>query len=308
MTPEEEKLKRFETLYAEAESLSRAGQQRQSADKYIEAVFAAPSVTTKNRNGAFCEFMNHIKCVSATKNDVKLLKKIINNDEESAYLRAGAASAIGIVRMYQERNDHDAAEYFLLCLKIIKEAAPEEQESLAVLKFEAESNMNGLEGKMPSASQLKTITSLMQKAGSSGFNLDIDKKYHPKTGEEELMRRTFVGGSRCDGCHKTVKELNMEELLKCGRCMMAYYCSSSCQHKAWKGGHKGACRKKGEIKVGDDMMLRGLSSSSGKELNGRFVKVVSTGATNGKWIVKLRGSERQLSISGDKLDRLRPTA
>lgn len=40
------------------------------------------------------------------------------------------------------------------------------------------------------------------------------------------------------------------------------------------------CRKKGQIEVGDDMMLDSLSSR--RELNGRVVKVIGKGVTEDK--------------------------
>ena len=59
---------------------------------------------------------------------------------------------------------------------------------------------------------------------------------------------------------------------RCTRCKKAYYCSKTCQEQQWNGGHKKACRKPDQIKLGDYMMMKGLKSKP--ELNCKLVHVV----------------------------------
>ena len=52
--------------------------------------------------------------------------------------------------------------------------------------------------------------------------------------------------------------------------------------------------------------MEGLTNR--KDLNRRFVKVVGLGASGGKWLVKIADCTQPMSVSGDKLVRLRPKA
>lgn len=66
-----------------------------------------------------------------------------------------------------------------------------------------------------------------------------------------------IGGDRCDCCGKTTEDLGIASttLDCCKRCGLVYYCGVECQRKQWLAGHKLACRKPGQIEIGDSMRL-----------------------------------------------------
>lgn len=58
-------------------------------------------------------------------------------------------------------------------------------------------------------------------------------------------------GIQCDGCREHRCDLGLSTLKVCTSCKKVYYCSKRCQRKAWYGGHRHMCRKRGEFKRGD---------------------------------------------------------
>jgi hypothetical protein len=115
-----------------------------------------------------------------------------------------------------------------------------------------------------------------------------------------IMERMKVGGDKCDCCGKQ----NIK-LFSCARCKMTYYCSRECQKNNWKNGHNEACRKPGQVKAGDYVKLRGLSSRP--ELNGNIVLVEGkVEDKKNRWKVSDKGKGLVLSISIDNLARIRP--
>lgn len=311
---------------------------REAADKLLEAVLAAPSPWIKGR---FALFTEYCKCVSLhnisdahteqkrrvfyTKNDVKILKQnFVYNEEEPYLYRAYAANTLAIIRNLHERDDHSSVEYFRYALDYIEESLPEDKErvianggpsvgdvtvgsALAELETLVRYNLAKEEGKTPSPSLQKKVDGIPTSQNVYVFHKkrdDFDDETRKK--QEELLKRTRAGGFSCDGCKKSKEDLGIEELRRCGRCKLHFYCSPICANRAWKAGHKKACRKKGEVKVGDDMKLEGLETRT--DLNGHFVKVIGPGAVEGKWIVKPLGSDAQVSVSTSKLVRLRPVA
>jgi len=169
------------------------------------------------------------------------------------------------------------------------------------LKLVLESDLAGAEGRPYSSAEIDKLCDEL-----STIRVTKVKSQVVSASELDLLERSHAGGTRCDCCGKQEEDLGTDSLLKCARCRLVFYCSTECQRKAWNGGHKRDCRKKGQVKVGDDMLLNGLVNR--QDLNGRFVKVIGRGVGEGKWIVKLNGSDKQISVSGDKLLRLRPKA
>jgi hypothetical protein len=165
------------------------------------------------------------------------------------------------------------------------------------MKLLIEVNLRLTEGHLPSNAGKEMMLSI---GGVAGFRVTR----HPMQNEQDLLMRSIAGGNRCDGCKKGREELDLGSFSVCGRCKMVSYCSPVCQRKAWNTGHRQSCRQKGQIEVGDDMVLVGLSSRT--ELNGRFAKIIGPGSVEGKWLDKLTDASQPMSVSGDKLLRLRP--
>ncbi|KAJ1449552.1 hypothetical protein M885DRAFT_622476 [Pelagophyceae sp. CCMP2097] len=71
-----------------------------------------------------------------------------------------------------------------------------------------------------------------------------------------LSRLTTVGGATCDCCGAARPA--GASLLCCARCRLAFFCDKECFRKAWKKGHKAACRAPGEVRAGDRVLLVGV--------------------------------------------------
>ena len=114
---------------------------------------------------------------------------------------------------------------------------------------------------------LKILTAPVLVAGPDGTPID--------SGSVGLADRLSGGGEACDNCGRTRRELGMPTLRCCSRCGLAYYCSVECQTKHWKGGqgqgggHKSACRKRGQMEVGD--IVRVFSPVDGRVMFGNVL-------------------------------------
>jgi hypothetical protein len=93
----------------------------------------------------------------------------------------------------------------------------------------------------------------------------------------------------------------------CTRYKMACYCSKECQKAQWKAGHTQACRKPGQIEVGDWMQLQGLVSQP--QLNAKVgeIRGPAENSSSGRWAVYLLDEDRVISVSTERLKPLRPT-
>lgn len=106
----------------------------------------------------------------------------------------------------------------------------------------------------------------------------------------------------CDCCGKTLEELQLPSLKRCSRCTLVFYCSEKCQKEDWtEKGHRTACRKPGQIVVGDEMaFFKDFINYTPVEVMARL-----EGEAN-RWRVKFCTSGGVVSVDGDKLVRLRP--
>ena len=62
-----------------------------------------------------------------------------------------------------------------------------------------------------------------------------------------------IPGDQCDVCGARALRT---PLRRCQRCCAAWYCGAACQRRAWKDGHKAACRATDDFKIGDSVMLK----------------------------------------------------
>lgn len=312
---ENNNLMQFKALLREAMVLYESDRLRDSADTAIEAVTKAPSVWTENRYVAFNLFLYGIDG-SMTKNDANLLKRFfLYNQGEPVICRAQAANILGMAKM-RTRSVHEAASFFRQGLEYLSQSPPEHDTRVIVfppydndpeftmvqqfrkLKLALEANLGVVEGKTFSESEVQILNNEVDRVRAQ------EPLCRSTEAEEDLRKRFMAGGKHCDVCNKSEEESGLEKLSKCSRCKLAFYCSTGCQRKAWNSGHKQACRKKGQVEIGDDMVLDGLTNRP--ELNGRFVKVVRESKSEGRWLVRLSGESSPISVSGDKLLRLCP--
>jgi hypothetical protein len=96
-------------------------------------------------------------------------------------------------------------------------------------------------------------------------------------------------------------------LMICTRCKMACYCSKECQKAQWKAGHKQACRKPGQIEGGDWMQLQGLVSQPQLNTKVGEIRGPAENSSSGRWAVYILDEDRVISVSSERLKRLRPT-
>jgi len=90
MSLEQKKQETFEKLLYEASLLARSAEERggldrETADKFMEAVLAAPSVWTKYRFSCFWSFLQIVEDDATTKNDIKLLKNQFLKNKENRH-------------------------------------------------------------------------------------------------------------------------------------------------------------------------------------------------------------------------------
>jgi len=71
---------------------------------------------------------------------------------------------------------------------------------------------------------------------------------------EDMLQRLVLGGESCDYCGTPCS--GVDDLKRCSKCELQWYCSKTCQTKDWKeGGHKQDCRRKRLVLNGDVMLL-----------------------------------------------------
>lgn len=216
----------------------------------------------------------------ATKSDLQSLKAFVDDEEEPIHFRVEAAFTLAGFYIDDETvisNDYELSmDYFRQILGFVEQATKQERnrrlpklekllppslgpspgydwtsvgdyldnrkEQVEKYVEHVEANRFGARTKQAANSLLKDIH------GNRGITQHV---------ADIIDRSTSCGGSYCDYCKRTRKALGVATLLCCSRCQMVYYCSKECQTKQWRAGHKQACRKKGEIKVGDYMKIRG---------------------------------------------------
>jgi hypothetical protein len=84
---------------------------------------------------------------------------------------------------------------------------------------------------------------------------------------------------------------------------MVFYCSETCQRKhGTKQGHKQACRKQGQIEIGDNMAI--ITKEDNKKYY-EFVDVIAD-LGGGQWQIAHRVSKKLATVDGADLFRLRP--
>lgn len=309
-------LEKFNERFNFAVSQAKQGgrSKEETSKLFLEAVLAAPSVWTKHRLTAFRYYIGGIEN-SPSKWDLRILKRdFLLNEKEPHLYRALAGTIIGKARVQQDGEVQEGVEYLQLALNLINSSPPEDDDRVVTFPpYKEDESTVKLQ-----LNRMKAVVEAMIASyhGEYGHWHELHEKYpnmkatltcpyQPVNAYEHLLAsQTIPGGAYCDCCKKSKDELGMHDLLKCGRCGLVFYCSSSCQSKAWKDAHKKSCRKKGQIVIGDEMLVNGLTNR--QDLNGRFVTVVGKGNSEGKWAVKFVDSARPVSISGDKLVRLRP--
>jgi hypothetical protein len=286
----------FEVLFSQAFDLHKGGDRRAAADKFLEAVLEAPSKSTEHRFQALRSFLQILyddRCKLCTKNDVKLIKKrFVENEKEPAVYRALAAQQIAAFYFLKERDIIKAKDKLDRALELIAESPREDDNKLLLSPpitdpngaNTVKQNLDKVKSEIKQTLYDLNVDPLTKEESQEvreihsdfcGSNAIIDR--FTREGRSALhwytslrIQHQQTGGSYCDCCQKAEGELEVN-LLKCLGCHMTFYCSKECQTKQWKAGHNKACRKRGQIKLGDIMIL---SDVEGREdLDDRFVRI-----------------------------------
>lgn len=99
----------------------------------------------------------------------------------------------------------------------------------------------------------------------------LDRDGHPLNKDHATAPYYSSFGGGCCDCCGTPAEVGLPHLFKCGRCRLAWYCSSSCQAKSWAEGHHENCKMIARFAEGDTVVLHGLRQRN--DLNGSRVQV-----------------------------------
>jgi MYND finger len=297
---------RFETLFAEGRSL---GGER-SADTYLQAVHAAPSVWSKHRFYLFSMvFILKRECSPEFIDEI--MEQFVYDENEPAHFRSLAVfwAAQRFSRLTPQLNLSTAAELCRQGLDIIASSSEEDEDRQVLYHPYIYLYLATDDVVLRDAdSRLKHILIYLQEKIEHQLSLCTGSSPEaglPKPGHvETLSERASAGGLMCDCCGKTLVELQLDYLERCERCKQVFYCSKKCQKKHWKRkGHKQACRAPGQIEIGDLMLL---VLHNGSEEEHEFVDVISS-LGGRRWQVKFCMSNELSTVDGaDLLQYFRP--
>ena len=231
---------------------------------------------------------------SPSSEDRNALENIAKNKQVELATRVRCCMLVGKILGMYNQDGGEAAEWFRDAIDLSNKAS--RQERTKVISWRSKIGDESTFGKQQEClAELKNeILDILTKVENKGSGQSIDFLGNnwvntssgiavPSHMQQELQDRTSVGGDKCDVCRLTRATLG-RTLNICSRCKLAYYCSKECQLSAWKNGHKQACRKPGQIKVGDIMKIANIHPAA----DGQLVRIVGTDPNRpGHWMVQL---------------------
>jgi MYND finger len=189
----------------------------------------------------------------------------IENDAEPVHFRAVAL--INVASWYTSPGSHlnmgIAAEHFRECLNVIA-SSPKKDEKRQVLHHPLIYFPMSEDPQQHFSSNDLTLKRVLGLCGDKARKFlsrgvlpvpatnksNATPTSRRKTQLELLHDRYHAGGLMCDGCGKTLEDLQMTSLKRCSRCLMVFYCSPTCQREHWKKkGHNKTCREKGQSEI-----------------------------------------------------------
>ncbi|CAB9530147.1 expressed unknown protein [Seminavis robusta] len=307
---------------------------RKAADSYLEAFRNTPREWSRN-SPRFHYLRGYVRSLQVIKKDALTVKIVSNkkdiatlveiaaSEKEFALFRMVAFRGLGV--LYSYKGDRQlASDYYRDALGL--KASAREKDLVVIVDWKMKRKMRyemiDQRRRTKNAMSLLEVTQIpgLDSKPTNCFVYTVEYMNNEACicripqDQPELARRLEVGGGACDCCGKTLKELKVSSLKSCPRCMSMYYCSHECQKRAWKAGHKKACRPGKMIKPGDIMQLvPGLKHMP--DLNGELVEIMEPDhAKEGYWIVRLlveevavaTNSEGPESIKGSKMRHIRP--
>lgn len=298
-------MQRYNELSLAASQAASREEWSLAAENYREAVLAAPSPWIESRWKNFFLYTELISdprsCgYEPTPDDTLAMKRLYKNQMEAVLFRANALIVLGFLKG-RELQLEKAAHYFRMAVDLIPSSSELDRKVITA-------NPLGDDELVPLGFLLGILDETINESiDALQTEIHVDISGIPKvngTNDDDIMKRLVVGGGQCDCCGKERMQVDGNSLFRCTRCKRAYYCSSACQHRMWKSGHKEACRAPGQIEPGDYMLIKGLVNR--KELNMKLVRAVKLVQPSGRWEVAVDGQSKTLSIAPEKLDHIRP--
>jgi MYND finger len=309
--------KRFDALFAEGRSLCRFDEPTlAAAEKLLQAVHAAPLVWTKHRLWAFAAALALRSNVPDIAFIHEVTTRFLENENEPVQFRSYAAfwTAAQYIRNASIMNVSTAAELLRLGLDIIAASLSKmkkDDENRKVMHHpHTQLHLGGDTDFGTNDVTLTAILAYINKKLTSVLshlvNLSLSHIDQHNVTHVQMQDRTRAGGLVCDCCGKTLAELKMTCFMQCSRCLMVFYCSTTCQREHWKKkGHNKACRAKGQIEIGDVMLIHHKESAEGVSYC-ELVTVISSLGGN-LWQVKHYAQNGEtVTVTGDELIRIRP--
>lgn len=323
---EEAAIERCEKLALEAERLEAAGQHLLAADKFLEGIFVARRLWKQARMACFERYTQIMQwhrafCKSLTPEALETIDCIAKDKKELKSFRAKACYQLAM-NAHAEGQHDVAADYYRSVLDLVAESHESRQLYSQTLPFPpgvfTERNLflveMGDDGvtQVPSkvgayidemGERAKQCLGVVEGATEIPF---VRQNLKTRWGtDDSIIDRMGAGGGKCDCCGKKAEEMESGELKRCSRCDMAHYCSTECQKKQWKeGGHNHACRKPGQIEVGDIMLVKGIVRKP--ELNRKLAKIIRPATAEGRWEVSVQGWTSTMSLASKNLFHIRP--
>jgi hypothetical protein len=314
----------------EAVKFWEQGEKKKAANSYYLSFLAAPPASHNWEPTQYHQLHGYTsilreKYFPPTTTDLKNLKKIAHKQSLPKLYRQEAAWTLGLLA-WDAGDRLKAADYYREALQYINQAESSERErkmfasldlngkpttglhSVSLILEESKNtiednlgilnNPTGARALLPDSEFVRSDgTTMPREIRTSAIPLDADPS--------SLAKRLKVGGNECDECGKTWQELGKPRLDCCPRCQNAFYCSQQCYKNAVRNGHKGACRKEGQIEPGDIMKLQGIKAKP--QLNGSLVKVLRKDRkSEGRWEVQLLVTKSGMSIATGRLVHIRP--
>lgn len=240
-----------------------------------------------------------------TKADTKILRTIKDDMSVLRLFRVKAAHALVKIQGIYQRNSGKGAETLREIIALVQGASEAEKKKAVFIeqpngerkflaqgtllekyKDEAKYTLDRVTNSQQDFSYSSSFTINAEFMGNNWINTPNGTAV-PRD-SPGLLARVAAGGDKCDWCGKQQARQQPNHrgnLRRCTRCKLMYYCSRECIRAAWKAGHKQACRKKDEIKVGDIMKLVNLPHGAP---TGHLVQVLSPVPNDqDKWMVQL---------------------
>jgi MYND finger len=292
---------------------------RRYADCLLKAVLAAPSPWSYGRHfvwHVYTDTLSHYSDI-VNESDKKACLKMLHNKEEPVLYRASAAFAIAhsIISETGSIDFELIADYYRQVIEIGQSMPAEDVDRPILTNHEDRLFSTAGEQVKGWVDAARANLRYIMNPQERDRERERDPEYQRPMYNFNMLKhipldvrtRCEFGGNACDCCGKTLEQLGVARLDVCSVCKHAYFCSSDCQRKQWKAGHKDACRKPGEIKAGDWMRLRGLQSKP--EWDGRLVTTchVDPAKPTSRWIVCFPwAKEKEMSVANEKLTHIRP--